>query len=222
MEVENSLESIEQTPKLDIVFSVDKEIERISSTIERLPWYREQGYSSFHTTLPKRLSELSGVEEITDAVSEEFSDEKYNDISNYIKEEWEIVSKELERLREVPGFRLFDEYTLILTRYGSGGSYNSSSGEITVNIESRSKEKIVGTLVHEIVHIAIQHLIDKYKVKHWYKERLVDLLVDRLFPDLKGMQKINEDTKIVDETFDKHFPDLEKITMTIKDNGNMN
>lgn len=211
MEIENSVENVEQAPKLDIVFSVDREIERISSTIKRLPWYREQGYSNFHTTLPKQLSESSEVEEIINAVSEEFSDEKYNDLSNYVKEEWENVSKDLEKLKEIPGFKLLDRYTLVLTKYGSGGSYNSSNGEVIVNIESRPKEKIVGTLVHEIIHIGIQHLIDKYNVKHWYKERLVDLLVDKFFPGLKTMQKIKEDTTAVDEAFNKHFPDLDLV-----------
>ncbi|MHB0977870.1 MAG: hypothetical protein ACYC1K_00450 [Minisyncoccota bacterium] len=217
-----SIESTEQTPKLEVVFGIDREIERINSTIAKLPWYREQGYSNVHTNLPKQLSESSGVEDVTNTVSAEFSDEKYNDFSNYIKEEWEAVSKELEKLREIYGFKLLDNYTLTLTKYGSGGSYNSNHGEVIVNIEFRTREKIIGIIIHEIVHIGIQHLIEKYAVKHWYKERLVDLLVDKLFPDLKRMQKINEDTTDVDEAFNKFFPDLEKIIIAIRARGVLN
>ncbi|KKU50099.1 MAG: hypothetical protein UY47_C0004G0042 [Parcubacteria group bacterium GW2011_GWB1_49_7] len=201
--------------EVEIFFDIEKEIERVADTLKRLPWYREQGYTSFHTNLPKQLTEQSNRAEIASAISAEFNEEKYRDYSEHIQKVWSEISQNLIKLKEIADFKLLQKYTIILTKYGSGGSYNSKQGVVIVNINFRSKEQIAGTITHEIIHIGIQHLVDQYKIKHWYKERLVDLICHHYFSDLRKMQDIKEDVSVVDKALEAYFPDIEAITKEI-------
>ncbi len=74
---------------------------------------------------------------------------------------------------------------------------------------------MIGIIFHEIVHMAIEHLIQKYKIQQWHKERLVDLMMDKYFPGLTEKQNIKEDVSAVDEAFNNFFPDIEAIVNAI-------
>lgn len=217
MENINNFEKRENHIKFSVIFNLDKEIKRITSTIEKLPWYQDLGYGESHYFLPEQVDEQSSSEKIKNVVSAEFfeNEEKYKDLTSYIEEKWLVIADGLEKLKEISSFHLFERYVIILTRYGSGGSYDSKNGEVIANIEFLSKDKIMGTIAHEIIHIGIQHLIEKYNIKHWYKERLADLIGARYFLDLRKKQNIKEDINIVDITFDKLFPDIEAVTCQI-------
>lgn len=213
MEGKNSFES-EKGPTLDISFSPENEISRVKETIEKLSWYKEH-YGDSNARLPEGVGEESSADEIADIVSSEFPEAAYNNFARHIQGEWASISGKIKRLEDMLAFNLLEKYTLRLTRYGSGGSYNSDSGVIVANIEFRTKEKIVGTIIHEIVHIGIEHLIKKYNIGHWYKEHLVDLIFEQYFPGLRKMQKIEEEVSIVDKAFKKHFPDIEAVVREI-------
>ena len=159
------------------------------------------------------------MEEINQAVAAEFSSEKYLVAAEHINTKWPDLSAILIELQEIPSFKLLDKYKIILTRYGSGGSYNSVAGEVILNIERRPPDQLMGTIAHEIVHIGIQDFINKYEIKHWFKERLVDLIGQRYFPNLRKMQKIEPDVSALDAAFGKFFPDLDAILDTIKSEG---
>ena len=110
-----------------------------------------------------------------------------------------------------------------LTRYGTGGSYGALDGTVIANIEHRTKEEVMSTIVHEIIHIGIEHLIQEYlddknnQKHHWYKERLVDLIGEMYFPGLRKTQNLNKIIiKNVDEVFNTFFPDMETIVQSLK------
>jgi hypothetical protein len=206
-----------KTLPLNIIYGIENEVDRVINTLKRLPWYKEQEYSESFAKLPKGVTGDLDLKDIETIINVEFDCQKYEEYKNYIESEWGNLSSQLMKLKEISAFNLNNHYTLILTRYGSGGSYDSKQGLVISNIDFRSKDEIMGTIIHEIIHIGIQHLIDRYNVRHWYKERLVDLLVDRFFPGLKNMQNIKDDTKTVDEAFANHFPELEKVISAIGD-----
>jgi hypothetical protein len=39
-------------------------------------------------------------------------------------------------------------------------------------------------IVHEMVHLGVQHLVDQFKLTHWEKERLVDLFCSLMLADI--------------------------------------
>jgi hypothetical protein len=183
--------NLEKPIDLKIEFGPDQEIERINKTIERLPWFREKGYTSIR--LPKVLSEKSSREEVEAAVNLEFDGALYEDFSRYLQGCWDEVSLGLKKLQEIEGFKLKDEYSIQLTKYGTGGSYDSEKGKV------------------------VEHLIRKYNVKHWYKERFVDLIGERNFPGVRNLQNIKEDTSIVDEAFNSFFPNIDALVKAVGD-----
>lgn len=210
------LEKKENMIELTVSYGEDSDIARVKNTIKKLPWYARQGYSSSSVKLPTGLSESSTQEEIIAAVFGEYSAEEYEDFVIFIREKWDEFSVNFEELKRESSLNLRDKYTLVLTKYGMGGSYDAETGEVIVNIHGKEKERIVGIIFHEIVHTTIEPLVQKYFIKHWYKERLVDLMMNKYFPGLTKMQDIKEDIAVVDDAFIKFFPDFEAVAKAVE------
>lgn len=199
--------------EINIIYNFKREVNRVKSTIEKLSWYKKQGY--LNIALPKNLSEQSSSEDVTNAISFEYLETDYEEFAQWMKEQWSELISRIKKLNEIPSFHLQDKYNIVLTKYGTGGSYYPETSEVIVNIKTKGKERVMETIIHEVIHMGIDHLIESHNVKHWYKERLVDLIMGRCFPGLDNMQQIEEDTNLVDEAFKRHFPDIEVITSEV-------
>lgn len=85
-------------------------------------------------------------------------------------------------------FRVFPSYKVVLTLYGTGGSYNPETGVIIL-LTNRDGEFMTydspkNTIIHEIVHMGIEHsIIQKYSIPHSNKEHIVDSMTMLLFGD---------------------------------------
>lgn len=81
---------------LNILYSVDFEIERVSDTLKRFEWYKTHGYS---VKLPKvfNLSDYEKIsrEDIVTAVRDEYNEQKYLDSKEYLDHNWDKVSSRL-------------------------------------------------------------------------------------------------------------------------------
>jgi hypothetical protein len=198
-------------------FGFEQEVARVQDTVKRLPWFLEQGYPRDIIELPKGISEDSTEEDVTQVVKAEYDEKDYLACAKDFQEEWKTVSGGFEEMRKVPSFRIRDDYSIQHTRYGMRGSYNAENNRVIVRFDTRPMKELVGVAVHEIVHTAVQHLINKYHVSHWRKERLVDLLVDRYFPGLKKSRSMKENVSIVDEAYARSFPDMEAVARAIGD-----
>lgn len=214
----NGLENKEGVVKLEVAYGLEKDTARVKNTIKRLPWYKEQGYdvASIIKRFPAGILESSIEEEVDTAVGAEYSAVEYEKFKEFIEEKWEEFALKLDVLKTASSLELRDSYTIVLTKYGMGGSYNAEKGEAIINLSSGSKERLIGIIFHEIVHMTIEHLIQKYQIKHWQKERLVNLMMGRYFPELENRQSMKEDVTAVDEAFNKFFPDFEAIAVAIK------
>jgi hypothetical protein len=211
MSTESHLENKERCAQLIISYSQTQEIERIKEMVAKLPWLREH-YGTSNCPLPEGIGEHSTEKDIETAVETDFKDSSYTEQARYIQEKWPEISIGLEKLKAIQDFVTFDTYSLILTRYGTGGSYDPTKGEVLINIETqKSKERMIGTIAHEIIHIGIQHLVELHTVTHWRKERSVDLITEKYFPGMRKMQDIKEDVSMVDVAFTDLFPDMGAI-----------
>lgn len=88
----------------------------------------------------------------------------------------------IERANYPWGFKTFKTYTVKLTLFGSGGSYNPADSSIvmltTREGSFKQYENPANTLIHEIVHLGIEEsIIQKFEVEHALKERIVDFFV---------------------------------------------
>ena len=214
--MESTPGSKKESVALDISYGIEQEIQSAQWRRSQVSWLLEQGYPLESITLPAGITKDSSDEEVAQAVRAEYADDDYQEYVVALLQGWGAVSSGFEQIRSNTAFDLKDVYTVALTKYGTGGSYNTKASRVTVKLARANRQGgLAGTVVHEIVHMTIQRLIEKYQVKHWYKERLVDLLVEKYFPGLRKMQMTKEDVSAVDGAFEKMFPDVEAITHAI-------
>src|SRR3989344_4244698 len=197
--------------KLKISFSKEKEIERVIYTMDKIDWFNENGYRPI---LPLEINKdfflSKGKEGVTDAVEKEFSVDDYEKTKTYIENnQSDILPKLYEFVKKI-GFTPQEEYIIVLTKYGVAGSYHVPN-TIVINIKMKYEKGLMRTIVHEILHLTIENLIKEYKISHWKKERVIDLLLNECVPDYVRFQNIPEDTQKLDGIFRREFPNVQLI-----------
>lgn len=198
-------------------YSVDTEISRVRNTVRKYRWFQENGYQP---RLPQDIkvhldngADISD-EEIRSAVEAEYKDQAYSEKAQELTEAWETESDDfLEKLKTL-GRPLPKAYNIFLSTYGTGGSYGYPD-TIQLNLNNASSRGVLYVTFHEIVHLAIQDLIEKYNIPHWTKERLVDLTMNAFFPDKKQLQRDPEHAELVATIFERGFPNIEKVIAEI-------
>ncbi len=207
--------------KLDFEFSVKQDTDRIKNTLQKAGWYQKNGYKP---KMPKDLSleEMGDLseEEVKKIIADEFDGEEYKSIISKIEEDWEKFEPQLRIGLANLGIDIDTRYQIMLTRYGTGGSYNNNWNPkgVTVNIAEKQEVSVIAIICHEIVHLCIQDLIEKYNVSHWSKEHIVDLIIKSIFAD-ERMQKIDPIlASQIDEIFGRDKTNIEDI---IKKVGNL-
>jgi hypothetical protein len=110
--------------------------------------------------------------------------------------------------KETWDFNLLENYTVVLTPYGPGGSYDLS-GMIVLKINH--PRPYAETIIHEAVHIGVEFLVKKYALDQSEKERLVDLICQAAFSDLLPnyfFQKMGDPAldKFIDKEALKNLP----------------
>jgi hypothetical protein len=202
--------------KLNIIYNIEFDIQRVIDTIKKIDWYIEKGYNLKNLSFPKifdieKIKEYS-EEEIKNAVINEYSDDLYKDNEKFLVENWEKASKEIELAFSKSKLLCQSEYKIFLTKYGMGGSYNLPN-VVIINLSNSFMVGMLRTIIHEIIHLAIEESIVNYKIGQAQKERIVDLFFIKNFSRRIFMQKVYSsiDTEKIDQTFDDNFPNIETI-----------
>lgn len=171
----------------------EEEAAYVNHLLDRLPFYQEHGYSIVLPNSPvvdqfassKSSSERARLrEQLTQMVRVElYSPEDYSVGLRRIKEEADVVRKAIEECRRFEnrwGFAILPAYTIILTRYGTGGSYNLREGRIIIRTDADGgfkRKSPSHTVVHEMVHIGVERcIVERFHLSHIEKERVVDLV----------------------------------------------
>jgi len=208
--------------KLKIIYNKEYDIQRVLNTIKKLDWYIDNKYNINNISFPKildreKLKDYS-EDEINRAVTEEFSDYLYKENEKFLLDNWNIVSKEIELAFSKCNLTSQDEYRVYLTRYGMGGSYDFPD-TVIINLSNSSKISMLKTIIHEIIHLAIQKYVDEYKIGQGQKERIVDLFFVKNFPRRVFTQNVymSINTEKIDQTFDENFPNMENIIKKISE-----
>lgn len=101
------------------------------------------------------------------------------------------------------GFKVFDNYQVKFSAYGTGGAYNYLNGDIIILISSLRayKKPFLHTIIHEVIHMGIEEsIVLKNNLEHWEKEALVDAICINYFSDILKDYKVQEK---VDEKYFK-------------------
>jgi hypothetical protein len=110
---------------------------------------------------------------------------------------------------------LQEKYYVSITQYGNGGSYGTPD-KIQLNFNQITRN-VSFTIAHETVHLTIEHLIREYKIDHWTKERIVDLIINKLFPENQRLQRNPKNAEQISEIFEREFPNVEKVIKDISE-----
>lgn len=224
--------NITQSNVLINIPDAEAETDYIWQTIQDLNFFEEHNYQ---VSLPKgALIESLRIK----AKNNHLSENDYQDLKRFIKDSiydrsaylqgYNKIKKQLPLIykmiaeinltKRTWAFKEFDPYQVNLTLYGPGGSYNADNGSIllytTPDGKFKQYDNPANTIIHEITHIGIEaSIINKFKVPHPLKERIIDKFVflhfNQYLPDYKiqnmGDERIDpylrskEDFKKLDE-----------------------
>ena len=157
----------------------------LSSVVSQMGFFRANGYQ---VALPSHTDfdadgEFGSLERFRDVVYREAA---FRPALDVLAEGRSVLQGALDwfvKIRGIDGFRVFDNYSVEITLYGPGGSYDPSSGGIVLFATEDGRFRGGGgvhTIVHEMMHLAVEEgFVQKYGLSHWEKERLVDLLTKR-------------------------------------------
>ena len=111
-------------------------------------------------------------------------------------------------------FNIFDNYRVIFTLYGTGGSYDPDKGVITLFTneagEFMNYKNPANTIIHEITHMGMEYsIVRKHNLTHGLKERIVDTFVFLMFKEELPEYKIQN---MGDVKIDIHLRTAENIS----------
>lgn len=204
--------------------TIIQEINRVSQTIDKMDFFMNNNYQVFLPKVSKEIMDkIEKCKKLSDLEKEKIKVQIKKEHKSSIKQKkilkikkfWikNIEQKFFNNITDLLKIKPLKEYTIYLTQYGCGGSYWPPNKAI-VNINLMCTY----TVAHEILHLMIEDLIQKYKISHWQKERIVDLYMSKIFDDY-GLQNIDDrkGVKKVDKIFkDSHALGVEKMIKMIK------
>lgn len=172
--------------KLDIApLSGKAEMGRILYSLRRMPFYQSHNYQVF---LPEFIKKNPLLRQYANTILVPSSDETYAAGVTVLERARPKIEKGIQRLRQYQhwGFNEPDTYRLGVTKYGVGGSYDDKTAIIIQNVRFilKSDRDPAQVPLHEIVHMYVEHLIEKFGLFHGEKELIVDRISMLTFPDI--------------------------------------
>jgi len=191
-------------------FNIESEVRRVKETLDNLKWLTKNNYRFL---LPNGIkdSKDTKIEMIRKLVEDEYDLKIYQIAESAILKSWEGNNGLMRRINQkMSGSYMLDEITVVLTRYGTQGSYMTPNSVI-INISNIPPEYLIKTVIHEFLHLMIEHLVKKYSVEHWVKERIVDLIMNFEYKSRFKMQTAPDWVLATDTIFKEHYPNLTLI-----------
>ena len=185
-----------------IIPTVEEETAYVWRTIMDISFFEEHNYQ---ISLPKGAF-IEALKE--KAKQNKLTDSEYESLLNFMKEHvyqrsdykqgFDKISankslintmiKDFEKLEKNWEYNAFEKYSIKLTLYGPGGSYDPEAGSILIYTTKDGKfkqyEEPSNTIIHEIIHIGTENsIMVKHQVSHPLKERIIDKVVMIMFSE---------------------------------------
>jgi hypothetical protein len=206
--------------KIKIIYNKELDVQRVINTIKKIDWFVENKYEYKKFSFPKvldveKLKNYSD-KEIENAVISEYDEEIYKKNETFLVNNWGKILEEIKNSFSKSSILVQDEYIIYFTKYGTGGSYNLPN-TVIINLNKRWNVGMLGTIIHEIIHLAIEKDILEYKIEQWQKERIIDLFFIKNFSRRVYIQNVYNsiNTEKIDQTFEDNFPDMEAIVQKL-------
>lgn len=224
--------------------TLEEEFYRVCDTIRDIPFFLEN-YGEIIARLPKDKNgnEPEFIQELKNLILNQkisfdqidfakFKDDMQNyyyfnvlnSLKNDIKNDLEKYKNTIniyeifKKLNQNWGFKVFDNYKIVLTYYGCGGSYHYKIGEIIIRYKREVKKPYFYTIFHEAIHIGIEeNIVRKYNLSQQQKEALVDAMCGKYLPnymqqkmDIEFYNFLMENSKEMEENLEKLVAEYKK------------
>jgi len=151
--------------KLVIKYGKRYDTNRIAFYLNEQDWYKSH---KIRIILPEKLKTN---EEIKDYIDKNFNEEEYKNIGDKILTSYNKISKIFsQKIKSKLNKNLPKELNVLLTKYGSGGSYIMPNS-IVINIDYNIP--FMYTLKHEFLHLLFDEEIVKKNLSHEEKESFI-------------------------------------------------
>jgi hypothetical protein len=201
--------------------SAQDEVNRIWSTLKNMEFYDQYGYAPVFPSDPavKAMLQKARDKKLENQDLQTLSTLMTTQIfipGDYEKSYQKVIASlpmveqvlpTFQKFKAKWGFNLYPAYTVRLTMYGVGGSYDPQKGDI---ILQTNKEGTFGrgpdpteTIIHESVHLGIEaNIIQTNSIEQRVKERIVDKFVSENFTTLVPGYKLQS---LGDTSVDKYL-----------------
>lgn len=188
-------------------YSIDSEVQRVKETLNNLEWFTKNNYRFLLPAGMKHITDAQ-TETVRKAVEEEYDLHSYQIAESAILKSWEGNSGIVRKINQkMIGSYQLEEIIIILTRYGTQGSYGILNSMV-VNISNIPPEFLIKTVIHESFHLMLERLIKEYSVEHWVKERIVDLIMNLEYKSRFKMQPVPDWALATDAIFKECYPNM--------------
>lgn len=188
-------------------FNVESEIRRVKNTLNDIEWLNK---NSYRFLLPSGIKDLKDIDvnSLRNFVENEYDSKSFEIAKEAIIKSWEGNSSFMKKINQkMIGSNILNEVTIVLTKYGTQGSYILPDSMI-INISNIPPEFLIKTVIHESIHLMIEDLIKKYSIQHWVKERIVNLIMDVEYKSRFKMNPAPDWALSTDTIFKEFYPDM--------------
>jgi len=144
-----------------VINTLEEEKKIVGLTKRKAKWFKKNRYP---LTLPNQSLQTI------------YKKEEYLPKIEKIQSKWEKQENQFfSILEDFFGQKIKEKFIVHIGRYGVGGGYNLQN-HVYINIAlSYDPIKIIQ---HEILHLTIEPFVQKYKIKHQKKEKIVNCLME--------------------------------------------
>lgn len=152
---------------LVIQYSEELEVKRILNTLSKMVWYREHGYNP---VIPDGVNK----ENVEGVVGKNFIFEDYKKTEDDLRSKFD--EHLIKKVEKQIGKNFNEDILVVLTKYGTAGSYNLPNKVI---INFRTNKDIIKCLRHELIHLLVEEEVKKKGLNQKEKEKWVDELMEK-------------------------------------------
>ena len=228
-----------QVSRIELVQpTIEQEATSIWRTINDISFFEKQGYTInlpkdalIDSLITKSKNGTFGNEDfpvIYALVETKVFDQKnYEQAIQKVENEIDLLNDLINEIDDKKSnwdweFKMFDKYKVVLTLYGTGGSYDPDEGIITLLTNKdgwfMKYKNPAYTIIHEITHMGMEYsIVGQYNLSHGLKERIVDTFVFLMFQEKLPQYEIQN---MGDKNIDKHLnkkKDIEALNKIVSD-----
>jgi hypothetical protein len=166
-----------------------------------------------HYSLEKRKELLNSSEYYEEFKNNIYKKINLSDLEKIVDKTRKIMKDKFQDLKKLKYFKLLKEYVISPIITSPGGSYSFHKPNIITKVLPNGKLIYKSqNLIHEIVHIGVERLIQKYKLSHPIKEYIVDSICKKY---LKLKNYISN--KRFTQNFRLNYDDIMDLENVVKD-----